>query len=179
MTTDVTFPSERQPDSSPSLFDLGIVDGRDSEAYDRFTRLTALTVNVPVSLISIVREEENRQFFTSQIGLPAFWAKKRQTPLSHSFCRLVKRDNRPLIVEDAPHDSRVCENLAISDLGVRAYLGVPIHDALNDPIGALCAIQSCPRCWTPGDIEILLEYAACVDDQTRLRTALMVHTMSC
>lgn len=178
MQPEITFLADRLPDAPPSLFDLGIVDGRESEAYDRFTRLTTLTLDVPVSLISIVQEEEDRQFFTSQIGLPRFWAKKRQTPLSHSFCQLVKRDNRPLIVEDAPEDSRVCENLAIPDLGVRAYLGVPIYDSLNDPIGALCAVQSTPRVWTPRDIEILLDLAACVDDQTRLRTSLMVHTMS-
>ncbi|UYV37694.1 GAF domain-containing protein [Rhodobacteraceae bacterium D3-12] len=179
MTIDVTFPSEQQLGSSPNLFDIGIVDGCETEAYDRFTRLTTLTIDVPISLISIVQEEKDRQFFTSQIGLPAVWAEKRQIPLSHSFCRLVKRDNCPLIVEDASDDTRVRENLAIPDLGVRAYLGVPIHDALNDPIGALCAVQSSPRSWTPADIEILLSYAACVDEQTRLQTALLVHTMSC
>lgn len=163
---------------SPSLFEIGLVDSPASAAYDKFTRLVTTALNVPVGLVSIVQEDLDRQFFTSQIGLSPEWAARRRTPLSHSFCQLVKRHNRPLIVEDAPRDARVCDNLAITDLGVRAYLGIPICDFRGNPIGALCAIDSKVRHWADKDIRIMQDLAACVNDQTQLRTALRLHSMS-
>lgn len=153
------------------LYRLGLVDTPPEESFDKFTRLVAFAVDVPVALVSFVEEDKDRQFFKSQIGLPCPWAEDRQTPLSHSFCQYVKRDNRPLIVENAPEDSRVCTNLAIPDLGVRAYLGVPIHDPEEAPLGALCAIDSTPRTWERFDIDFMIDLATCVTDQIRLRAA--------
>ena len=153
------------------LYSLGLVDTPPEESFDKFTRLVAVGVNVPVALVSFVEEERDRQFFKSQVGLSGHWAEDRQTPLSHSFCQFVKRDNKPLIVENAPEDARVCDNLAIPDLGVGAYLGVPIHDPQQAPLGALCAIDSTPRTWGQSDINFMIDLASCVTDQIKLRAA--------
>lgn len=151
---------------------LQLVDAPQEEAFDKFTRLAASVLSVPVALISFVQNDQDRQYFKSQIGLSGKWAEERQTPLSHSFCQFVKRDNRALVVEDAPKDVRVCDNLAIRDLGVRAYLGVPIHGPLGQPLGAFCAIDTSPRVWTDADIAVMHELGACVTDQIGLRAAL-------
>ena len=154
------------------LTTLQLVDAPTEEAFDKFTRLVAQFIKVPVALVSFVEEEKDRQFFKSQIGLTGKWAKSRQTPLSHSLCQFVKRDNRPLIIEDAPQDVRVCTNLAIPDLGVRAYLGVPIHDPDGNALGALCAIDTQARTWEKSDVDGMVDLAACVSDQISLRAAL-------
>lgn len=164
------------PDSDDSviqsvLYKLGLVDTPPDKDFDKFTRLVKSGVDVPVALVSFVEEERDRQFFKSQIGLKGHWAEDRQTPLSHSFCQYVKRDNKALIIENAPEDSRVCGNLAIRDLGVRAYLGVPIHDPRGAPLGALCAIDSQPRVWELFDLQAMTDLASCVNDQIRLRDA--------
>lgn len=151
------------------LYTLGLVDAPPEEQFDKFTRLVKGALDVPVALVSFVEEEQDRQYFKSQIGLSGHWAEDRQTPLSHSFCQYVKRDNKPLIVENAPEDARVCDNLAIPDLGVRAYLGVPIHDPIGAPLGALCAIDSVPRAWFKEDIALMTDLASCVNDQIELR----------
>lgn len=153
------------------LYALGLVDTPPEESFDKFTRLVTNAVHVPVALVSFVEEDRDRQFFKSQIGLLGHWAEDRQTPLSHSFCQYVKRDNKALIVENAPEDARVCDNLAIPDLGVRAYLGVPIHDPQEAPLGALCAIDSKPRTWDDSDIQFMTDLASCVTDQIKLRAA--------
>lgn len=156
------------------LTTLRLVDTPMEEAFDKFTRLVARFVKVPVALVSFVEEEKGRQYFKSQIGLTGDWAKSRETPLSHSFCQFVKRDNRPLIIENAPLDARVCTNLAIPDLGVRAYLGVPIHAGDDTkPLGALCAIDTQARSWDTSDVDGMLDLAACVSDQISLRAALL------
>ncbi len=155
------------------LTTLRLVDTPMEEAFDKFTRLVARFVKVPVALVSFVEEDKDRQFFKSQIGLTGAWAKSRETPLSHSFCQFVKRDNRPLIIENAPLDARVCTNLAIPDLGVRAYLGVPFHAGDKRPLGALCAIDTQARSWDTTDVDGMLDLAACVSDQISLRAALL------
>jgi GAF domain-containing protein len=152
---------------------LSLVDSPPEDAFDKFTRLVRRFIEVPVALVSFVEEEKDRQYFKSEIGLTGIWADLRQTPLSHSFCQYVKRDNKPLVVEDAPEDSRVCDNLAIPDLGVRAYIGVPIHGPDGAALGALCAIDGTPRIWDEGDLDIMVDLAACVTDQIRLRDALL------
>ena len=154
------------------LAKLRLVDSPTEETFDKFTRLVTRFVKVPVALVSFVEEEKDRQYFKSQIGLTGKWAKSRQTPLSHSFCQYVKRDNRPLIIENAPLDARVCGNLAIPELGVRAYLGVPIHSPDGKALGALCAIDTQVRVWDQADVDVMLDLAACVSDQISLRAAL-------
>jgi len=154
------------------LATLRLVDSPPEEAFDKYTRLVTRFFGVPVALVSIVEEANDRQFFKSQIGLTGKWAKSRQTPLSHSFCQFVKRDNRPLIIENAPMDARVCGNLAITEIGVRAYLGVPIHAADRTALGALCAIDTQVRVWQQSDVDGMVDLAACVSDQIALRTAL-------
>lgn len=154
------------------LVGLEMVDSPPEEAFDKYTRLVARTLAAPVALVSVVEEGKDRQYFKSSFGLKGIWALQRQTPLSHSFCQFVKRDNRPLIVTNAPKDARICDNMAIPDLGVRAYLGVPFHDRNRHAMGALCAIDSNPRDWTQDDIDTITDLAACVTDQVCLRMAL-------
>ena len=154
------------------LVTLNLVDSPMEEAFDKFTRLVARFINVPVALVSFIEENRDRQYFKSQIGLTGKWAKSRQTPLTHSFCQHVKRDNRPLIIENAPLDARVCGNLAIPELGVRAYLGVPVHAPDGKALGALCAIDSKARTWLQADLDGMVDLAACVSDQISLRAAL-------
>jgi len=156
-----------------NVFDtLRLVDTPPEEEFDKFTRLVVSFTDAPVALVSFVQEDLDRQFFKSEIGLSGDVAAKRQTPLSHSFCQYVKRDNRPLIVEHAETDARVCDNLAIPDLGVRSYLGVPIHGPDKAPLGALCAIDTKRRTWHQSEVDAMTDLAACVTDQINLRHAL-------
>ena len=92
--------------------------------FDRLTQVASRLLGIPVSLVSFV--EADRQVFKGMLGLAEPWASRRQTPLSHSFCLHVAETGRPLIVDDARDNPLVCDNPAISELGVVAYLGVPL-----------------------------------------------------
>ena len=148
------------PDRLAELAATGLLDSAPDESFDRLTRMVIRLLDVPVSLISLV--DNRRQFFKSQHGLPAPVAEERQTPLTHSFCQLVVKEGAPLIVSDAPNDLRVCDNLAIPDLGIVAYLGVPLITASGHILGSLCAIDTKPRQWTDGDQRLLIDVAAIV-----------------
>ena len=145
----------------------GLMDSPAEASFDRLTRLAARLLHAPVALVSLV--DDCRQFFKSAVGLPEPWASARETPLSHSFCQYVVRTSRPLIVADAREHPLVRENLAIADLGVIAYLGIPLVTSEGEVLGSFCAIDGQVRCWAPDDVETMTDLAASVAAEIELR----------
>ncbi|SDT74734.1 SpoIIE family protein phosphatase [Actinoplanes derwentensis] len=138
-------------------------------AFDRFAGLVRTVLRVPVVLVSLV--EAGRQVFPGACGLGEPWGQRRQTPLSHSFCQHVVVSAAPLIVEDARTDPRVAGNLAITDLNVVGYAGMPLTDTTGQVLGSLCAIDTAPRRWTEDELALLADFAAACSDMLRLRIA--------
>ncbi len=153
--------------------DLGLIDAGDDPALDNLTRLASKLLDAPVSLISIVQPELDRQYFSSEVGLADPWRTRRQTPLSHSFCQHVVAGGETLVVPDSLTHPLVSTNGAIEDLGVASYLGAPIHDETGQPVGALCAIDGAPRAWTMADIETIDRLACCASDALKLKAELL------
>ncbi|WP_431884713.1 GAF domain-containing SpoIIE family protein phosphatase [Micromonospora wenchangensis] len=152
-----------------SLTETGL-DAAPDEAFDRFARLVSDLLDVPVALVSLVTE--TRQFFPGAVGLPEPWAARRQTPLSHSFCQHVIDTEIPLVLPDARLYPRVRDNLAVPELGVVAYAGMPLTDLDGRVLGSLCAIDSKPRAWTKAQLRTLADLAAACSSELRLRIAL-------
>jgi serine phosphatase RsbU (regulator of sigma subunit) len=134
---------------------------------ERFARLVAGVLAVPVALVSLV--EADRQVFPGMVGLAEPWATSRQTPLSHSLCQHVAASGRPLVLPDARLDERTCTSLAIDDLGVVAYAGMPLTDGAGSVLGSLCAIDQRPRTWSRQDLANLEDLAAACSGELRLR----------
>ena len=143
-----------------------LLDSEPEEAFDRATRLASKLLQVPVSVVSLVTPE--RQFFKAQKGLSEPLASKRGTPLSHSFCQYVVATRGPLIVNDARKDPLVRDNKAVSELGVRAYLGVPLREPGGEVLGAFCVIDSDPRDWSDSDLSGLEDIAASLGSEIGL-----------
>jgi GAF domain-containing protein len=145
------------------------VDAEPDEAFDRFARLVKSLLQVPIALVSLVTDE--RQFFPGQAGLPEPLSSKRETPLSHSFCRHTVIDGVPKIYPDARIYAQVRDNLAIPDMGVVAYAGFPLRDSDGRVLGSLCAIDTVPRPWTKAEMAILGDLAEACSSELRLRIA--------
>jgi serine phosphatase RsbU (regulator of sigma subunit) len=136
-------------------------------AFERFVRLVRRQLGVSVALVSLVDEQE--QVFPGAQGLPEPWQTTRRTPLTHSFCQHVVTAASPLVIEDARTDARVEGNLAIPELGVVAYAGMPLTDADGRVIGSLCAIDSRPRSWSDDDLAVLADLAEACSSELQLR----------
>ena len=136
-----------------ALEELDVLDAPSRRSFQMLVDLANKFLGTPVALISLVTNE--RQFFLSSSGLGEPWASCRETPLTHSFCQHVVKRNEPLIVTDAKRHELVKDNLAIDELGVQAYLGVPIILPDGNVIGSFCAIDDCPRAWTLDDLETI------------------------
>ena len=72
-------------------------------------------------------------------------------------------------MRDAKADPRVCDNLAVRDLNVIAYLGVLRRMPDGSVLGSLCAIDGEGRDWGPEDISALWDLAQIVMDEIVLR----------
>ncbi len=147
-----------EPRHLDSLHQTGLLDQAAAPLFDRLTVMACRMLPAPVALISLI--DRNRQFFYSHYGLPKPWASKQETPLSHSFCQYVVASAKPFIVRDAYSHPMVCDNLALKELGVIAYLGVPLRTPDGEVIGSLCAIDNRPRNWLEEDLASLEDLAA-------------------
>ena len=136
-----------------ALEELDVLDRPSRRSFEVLVDLANKFLDTPVALISLVTDD--RQFFLSSSGLGEPWASCRETPLSHSFCRHVVQRNEPLVVSNAEKHQLVQKNMAIEDLGVKAYLGVPVVLPDGNVIGSFCAIDSKPRSWTKDDLETI------------------------
>lgn len=147
----------------------GLLDSLPEESFDRIVRLATHLTGVPVGLFSLVTDQ--RQFFKAQQGLPEPLAACRQTPLDQSVCQYVVSLDRPLVVGDAQQDPLLRAGGAVRDLGVVAYLGVPVHGPGGEALGSLCAIDGVPRDWSEADLAAMADMAAILETEIALRHA--------
>ncbi|MCW3050450.1 MAG: sensor signal transduction histidine kinase [Solirubrobacterales bacterium] len=147
----------------------GLLDTPPEEAFDRLANLARRVVNAPGALISLLNGDS--EFLKSSVGLPEPWASSRRLPLSHSFARYPVADLQPLIVTDAREHPGLRGHAAIEDMGVVAYVGIPLVTADDRALGALSVFDSHPRVWTADQVDLLRDIAGSVMTEIELRTA--------
>jgi hypothetical protein len=152
-----------------SLRETGLLDSEAQETFDRHARIASEALNAPVALVSLI--DEDRQFFKSCLGLPEPWASERESPLSHSFCQHAVAAREPLIVDDARQHPVLKDNLAIRDMDVIAYAGVPLIGSDGQALGTLCTIDDKPRQWSRHQIALLKDIATNVCREIELARA--------
>ena len=152
-----------RPEMPPQV---GLPASADPE-MERFARLAASVLGVPVALVSLV--EAGRQVFPGQVGLAEPWASGRQTPLARSLCEQVVAAGRPVVLADVRQDERAHGVADSGDLSVIAYAGMPLTDGEGQVLGSLCAIDARPRAWSPRELARLADLTAACCAELRLR----------
>ncbi|QCO58094.1 GAF domain-containing protein (plasmid) [Pseudorhodobacter turbinis] len=74
------------------------------------------------------------------------------------FMRTIAMDF-PLIIDDTITHPLLRDSLAFQDLGIVAYLGVPVHAHEGKTTGVFCAVELKQRRWSARDIEIITQAA--------------------
>ncbi len=75
-----------------------------------------------------------------------------------------------LVISDARTHPLVHDNLAIRDLQVIAYAGIPLITDEGHVLGSFCVIDHEPRVWTDRELDILRDLAASVMTEIALGT---------
>jgi GAF domain-containing protein len=158
------------PDRLAAVRQTHLLDTPAEAAFDRVARMAARLLEVPIALVPLI--EDDRQFFKACVGLPEPWASARQTPLSHSLCQHVVVARQPLAIGDTGRDALARDNPLVRELGLAAYLGVPLIDASGYVLGSVCVADHRPREWTSDQVAILTDLAGLVMTQIQLRAEL-------
>lgn len=135
-------------------------DAATRQVFDRLTRLVSSLLDVPISMINVVDEEQ--LLFASCVCPAELNLDERGMPLRHSICQHAVLSRMPLVIEDARAQPMVRDLPATKDLRVVGYLGVPLMSASGQARGTLCAIDSKPRTWDKQEIATLQDLAATV-----------------
>jgi signal transduction protein with GAF and PtsI domain len=158
------------PKRLAALEATGLLDTPAEEAYDQLSRLACAIARAPLALVSLV--DHDRQFLKSCIGaLPGLNLDKRETPLSHSFCRNVVKSGCELLIEDARLHPLTRDNPMTTDHGVVAYAGFPLVTPSGQILGTLCVLDSQPRRWSEEMQRSLSDLAAVVSTMIEYRAA--------
>ena len=144
-----------------ALHALDILDTPAEDRFDRFTRLAAMSFDVPIALISMTGAE--RQWFKSRCGMAV-----QELPRSIAFCGHAVALRDMLVVEDAALDARFADNPLVAGADpIRFYAGQPIYSE-GEAVGTLCIIDRAPRAFSD-------EQRACLRDLASLVEAELNH----
>lgn len=132
------------------------------ERFDRITRTAKRLLHVPISLISIVEQDE--LWFRSVQGLEV-----AHTPRDISFCAHAVAHNKPFCISDTWYDPDFSDNpLVTGPPGIRSYLGWPLELAPGVAVGTLCVIDTMPRTFGAEDFEALKDLASMAEAELKI-----------
>ena len=134
----------RDPARLAALRSAELLDAAPEERFDQLARVAARLLGAPVGLVSLVGDD--RQFLKSCFGaVPEPHRSRRETPVSHSFCQHVVALKDLLFVEDARAHPLFTDSPAVRELGLVAYIGVPLATPGGQVLGTLCVLDTKPR----------------------------------
>lgn len=146
-----------------ALHRLEALDTPKEAPFEKVVALVRTVLSVPMAAVTLVERE--RQWFKAESGLGT-----TGTPRSVSFCTHTIQKREPFIVSDAAADPRFSSNpLVVGPPYIGSYAGAPLRTSEGYNVGALCAIDTKPREFTPADIQILTNLASIVMDEMELR----------
>jgi PAS domain S-box-containing protein len=138
--------------------------------FDRLAKLTAQALGSPAALVSRLDSAQHELLFTGSFGLPEILSGQRAV-LSDTLCQHVLTTGGPVQVEDVPAHSQFGGAALVAELGIGAYLGVPLTAPDGELVGVICAIDREPRPWSEQQLELLEGLGATVMTEINLRTS--------
>lgn len=145
------------------LHDYAILDTPPEESFDRITRLAKMTLQTPMSVVSLVADK--RQWFKSRIGVSAC-----ETARDISFCTHTIQQSEPMVIRDAHEDPRFADSpLVRGEPFIRFYIGAPLITPAGYNIGALCAMDTVPHDPSSEQVKLLQDLGRLVVDELELR----------
>lgn len=154
----------------PSLSDdteTDLVPSLDDETRDRFARLVRTRLGAAVAMVSLDAASDRSQ--TTTWALPAGWDTDTVPFLGDSFRSVLLSRGMPLVVPDVAADTRLRDQLTGPDARVASYIGFPLGEPGETPVGVLCAMDAVPREWADDDLDFLEDLAAICSSELRLR----------
>lgn len=140
--------------------------------FDEFVALTAQVFSLPISLISVVEEEE--VLYPVNLGIPGHDAQ----PRVEALCATAIEQSRTVVYHDLAIETSATlppEALQTAhDSGLRFYAGALLLLPDQRPLGTLCVIDRQPRTFSAAEQQVLDHLAALVSQAIAVRLACLV-----
>lgn len=134
--------------------------------FDEFVALTARIFSLPISLISVVEEDD--VYYPANVGMPG----NDQQPRAEAICSTAIALSRAVVYHDLaleqPHIPSEALQAAEAN-NLRFYAGALLRLPDQRPLGTLCIIDRAPRTFTPDEQHILELLAALVSRTIAVR----------
>jgi len=119
-------------------------------------RLAGRLLRAPMAVVTLVSDEE--EFFFGSDGLPPALSAGGRASLEYSVCKYIVCRDYPVACADMINEDggRLSRHLLAAQYGVRAFLGVPVRDTDDHPIGSLTVMDRAARPWTDDEVALLL-----------------------
>jgi PAS domain S-box-containing protein len=143
------------------------------ETFDRLAGLLAKAVQSSAAFVSLADRRADEIVFAGITGVPEIAAGQRMA-LSQTICRHVVASGTYLAIPDTDTDPLARSEATIRELGIGAYLGVPLVTPEGEVIGVLCSIDRHPRAWSVAQIELAQGLAAAVMTEIGLRNTIVL-----
>lgn len=141
---------------------LDLPDGAPEDQFEKILALVRAVLGVPIATVKLV--DANQRWFDSHNDLPA-----PDMPHETLFCTHIVAARVPVAIVDALLDPRVANSpLVTGEPFVRAHLGAPLMTANGHAVGALCAIDTEPREFTPAQVDVLVRFARLAMDELEM-----------
>ena len=130
-----------------------LLDVVDDAPMDGHAHAVRRVLGCDASLVTVLDADSQR--FLGLSGLEGSARARRGTPLDRSLCRLVAARDAPLQLDDLAAEPAFRDHPARTELGIEAYLGVPLRAPSGEVVGAVCGLGHTPHAWTDGDLDRL------------------------
>lgn len=127
-----------------------VLPGSPVAALDDLARDVAHHLSTPSALVSLVCR--SGVVTPGAYGLDDIVGEDRVIPLRLSMCQLVVRTGQAQVIADLAVHEGAQQLPDVLATGFRSYLGVPVHGADGEVIGALCASDRETRSWSEADV---------------------------
>lgn len=147
-----------------ALEELQLLHTDSEENYDDITKLASYICNVPVSLITLIGEDQ--QWFKSKVG-----TELNSAPRAISHCAHAILDPKELMeIKDTREDLRFKNNpYTLDDPKILFYAGMPLKSFNGNALGTLCVLDTKPNSLTEGQKSALVALAKQVENLFELR----------
>ena len=136
-------------DRIQAVTDSGILQPSRRQRLDALTQEASERLHTPMAFVSIL--DDQWLHLAGATGLTGELEETRRNSPEASYCQYVVALDDVLVVTDSGRDDLVREHPATTEMGVRAYLGVPLR-ANGQCLGSFCVVDTSVREWTDDDL---------------------------
>ena len=155
-------PSEKK--RLAALEELQLLHTDPEENYDDITKLASYICNVPVSLITLIGEDQ--QWFKSKVGTVLSGAPRAISHCSHA----ILNPKELMEIKDTREDLRFKNNpYTLEDPKILFYAGMPLKSFNGSALGTLCVLDTKPNSLNEDQKSALKALAKQVENLFELR----------